>query len=89
MACYRDSFTYFTYFLPLVEAGYTTPTVALRVVGCYEKRNLEPEKIEYGHESHGTRTRELLHWLGPAAIVNDRLVLSSERAPHTNKPATV
>jgi hypothetical protein len=23
-----------------------------------------------------------------AAIVNDRLVLSSERAPHINKPAT-
>jgi hypothetical protein len=25
----------------------------------------------------------------PAAIVNDRPILSSERAPHVNKPATV
>jgi hypothetical protein len=40
-------------------------------------------------ESHGTRTRKRLRWRGPAAIVNDRPVLSSERAPHINKPATV
>jgi hypothetical protein len=31
----------------------------------------------------------ILRWLGPEAIVNDRLVLSSERAPHKNKTVTV
>jgi hypothetical protein len=30
-----------------------------------------------------------LIWRGPAAILNDRPVLSSERAPHVNKPAAV
>jgi hypothetical protein len=30
-----------------------------------------------------------LRWRGPAATVNYRLVLSSERALHNNKPATV
>jgi hypothetical protein len=30
-----------------------------------------------------------LRWRGPAAIVNYRLGLASERAPHINKPATV
>jgi hypothetical protein len=44
---------------------------------------------KYGRESQGTRTGEWLRWLGPEAIVNDRPVLSSERAPHINKPATV
>jgi hypothetical protein len=29
-----------------------------------------------------SRTRERLRWRGPAAILNDRLVLSSESAPH-------
>jgi hypothetical protein len=44
---------------------------------------------KYGRQSQGTRTQEWLSWLGPEAIVNDRPVLSSERAPHVNKPATV
>jgi hypothetical protein len=44
---------------------------------------------KYGHESQGTRTREWLRWLGPEAVVNDRPVLSSERAPPINKLATV
>jgi hypothetical protein len=30
-----------------------------------------------------------LRWRGPAATVNDILVLSSERKTHVNKPATV
>jgi hypothetical protein len=38
----------------------------------------------YGHESRRTRTREWLCWRGPAAIVNDRLVLSSEKVLHKN-----
>jgi hypothetical protein len=38
---------------------------------------------------HGTRTREWMRWRGPAAIVNDKPVLSSERAPQINKPVTV
>jgi hypothetical protein len=44
---------------------------------------------KYGRESQGTHTREWLCWLRPEAIVNNRPVLSSERAPHINKPATV
>jgi hypothetical protein len=72
-----------------LEAGSNTSTVALRVVGGDEKGSLETETLKYGHESHGTRTRKWLRWRGPAAIVNDRPVLSSERAPHMNKPANV
>jgi hypothetical protein len=45
--------------------------------------------VSCGRESHGTRTRKLLRWRGPAAIVNDSPVLSSERAAHINKPATL
>jgi hypothetical protein len=65
-----------------VEAGSSTSTVALRVVGDDEKGSLESETVKYGRESHGTRTREWLHWRGPAAIVNDRPLLSSESASH-------
>jgi hypothetical protein len=72
-----------------VEAGSNTSTVTLRVVGGDEKGILESERVNYGHESHGSRTRNCLHWRGPGAIINDRPVLSSERAPHINKPATV
>jgi hypothetical protein len=70
-------------------AGSNTSTVVLRVVGGEGKGSLESETVKYGHESHGTRTRKWLLWRGPAAKVNDRPVLSSERAPHTNKPAAV
>jgi hypothetical protein len=45
--------------------------------------------VRYRNESHETLTREWLHWRGPAVIVNDRPILSSEWAPHINKPATV
>jgi hypothetical protein len=72
-----------------VEAGSNTSTVTLRFVGGKEKGSLESETVNYGHESHGSRTRKCLRWRGPGAIVNDRLVLSSERASHINKPATV
>jgi hypothetical protein len=67
-----------------VEAESNTSTVTLRVVGGDEKGRLESETVNYGHESHGTRTRKLLRWRGPGAIANDRPVLSSEResAPH-------
>jgi hypothetical protein len=40
-------------------------------------------------ESHGTQTRARLRQRGPAATVNYRPVLSSERALQNNKPATV
>jgi hypothetical protein len=66
-----------------------TSIVTLRVVGGDEKGSLESETVNYGHESHGSRTRNCLQWQGPGAIVNDRPVLSSERARHINKPATV
>jgi hypothetical protein len=59
--------------------------VTLRVVGGDEKGSLESETVKYGHESYGTRTRKLLRWRGPTAIVNDRSVLSSERAPQIKK----
>jgi hypothetical protein len=76
------------YTLPRVEAGSNTSTVALRVVGGDGKGSLESETVKYG-ESHGTRIRKWLRWRGPAAIVNDRPVPSSEKAPHINKPAIV
>jgi hypothetical protein len=72
-----------------VGAGTNTYTLTLRVVGGDEKGSLDSETVKYGRESQGTRTRELLRWRGPVAIANDRPVLSSERAPHINKPATV
>jgi hypothetical protein len=43
----------------------------------------------YGLESRGTETRAGLWLRGPAATVNYRPVLSSERALQNNKPATV
>jgi hypothetical protein len=75
--------------LSLVEEGSNASTVALRVVGGDERGSLESETVKCGHESHGTRTRKRLRRGGPAAIVNDRSVLSSERAPHIKKPAAV
>jgi hypothetical protein len=72
-----------------MEAGSNTSTVTLRVVGGDKKGSLESETVKDGRESHGTRTLEWLRWRGPTTIVNDRPVLSSERAPHINKPATV
>jgi hypothetical protein len=72
-----------------VEARSNTSTVTLRVVGGNGKGSLESETVKYGRESQGTRMRELLGWRGPAAIVNDRDVLSSERAPQIKKPTTV
>jgi hypothetical protein len=35
-----------------------TSTGALQVVGSDEKGRLESETVKYGHEFHGTRTRE-------------------------------
>jgi hypothetical protein len=72
-----------------VEAVSNASTVSLRVVGGDEKGSLEYETVNYGHESHGSRTRKYLRWRGPEAFVNDRPVLSSESAPHINKPAKV
>jgi hypothetical protein len=69
--------------------GSNTSTVTLRVVGGDEKASLESETVKYGHEFYGTRTRKWLRWRAPAKIVNDRPVLSSERAPEIKKPATV
>jgi hypothetical protein len=43
--------------------------------------SLKYETVKYGHESQGNRTRERLHWRGPAAYIKDRPILSSERAP--------
>jgi hypothetical protein len=72
-----------------VDSGSNTSTVALRVVGGDEKGSLESERVNYGHKSHGIRTWKWMRWRRQTALVNDRPVLSSERAPHINKPATV
>jgi hypothetical protein len=50
------------------------------------KGSLKSDTVKYGRKSQGARTREWLRWLGPAAIVNDRPVLSSERAPPSTNP---
>jgi hypothetical protein len=55
----------------------------------WPKGSLKPEKVKYGHESQGTRTRERLRWRGPAAYTKDRPVLLSERAPQKNKTVTI
>jgi hypothetical protein len=67
-----------------VEAGSNTSTVALRVVGGVEKGSLESETVKYWDLDP-----KMIALARPAAIVNDRPVLSSERAPHKNKPAKV
>jgi hypothetical protein len=72
-----------------VEAGSNTSTVNLRVVGGDEKGSPKKDRVKYGREIQGTRTRERLRWRGPAAYTKDRPVLSSERAPHINKAVTV
>jgi hypothetical protein len=49
--------------LTRVEAGSNTSTVTLRVVGGDEKGSqgsLKSETVKYGHESQGTRTRDLI-----------------------------
>jgi hypothetical protein len=69
--------------------SYVEARSTLWVVGGDEKGSLEFETVKYVCESHRIRTREWLPWRGPAATVNDRLVLSSQRAPHINKPASV
>jgi hypothetical protein len=51
--------------LSRVEAGSNTPTVTLRVLGGDEEGSLKSETVNYGHESHGSRTRKCLHWQGP------------------------
>jgi hypothetical protein len=72
-----------------VEAGSNTSTVTLRVVEGDEKGSLKSETVKYGRESQGTQIRERLRWQGPAAYINDRPVLSSERAPHKNQTVNV
>jgi hypothetical protein len=72
-----------------VEARSNTSTVSLRVVGGDEKGSLKTERVKYGRESQGTRTRERLRWRRPVTYIKDRPDLSSERAPHKNKTVTV
>jgi hypothetical protein len=74
---------------PRVEAGSNTSIVTPRVVGGDEKGSLKSEKVKFGRESQGTRTKERLRWQGPTAYIKDRPVFSSERAPHKNKTVTV
>jgi hypothetical protein len=46
-------------------------------------------KNKYDHDSHGTHFRDWLSWRDSAAILNYGPILSSERKPHINKPATI
>jgi hypothetical protein len=46
----------------------------------------EPETLNCGHKSRGTRAQQWLRPRGPRTIVSDRLVLSIKRAPDI-KPA--
>jgi hypothetical protein len=48
------------------------------------RRSLKSERVKCGYEPRGIRTWEWLRWLWPAAIVNDRPILSSERMLHRN-----
>jgi hypothetical protein len=72
-----------------VEAGSTTSTVTLRVVGGDEKGSLKSETVKYGLKTKGRQTQEGLHWCGPVAYTKERPVLSSERAPHKNRTVIV
>jgi hypothetical protein len=72
-----------------VEADSNTTTVILRVVEGDEKGSLDSEKVKYGRESQGPRTRERLHWQRPAAYTKDIPVVSSERAPYKNNTVNV
>jgi hypothetical protein len=53
-----------------VEAGSNTSTVALRAIGGDKKGSLESETVT---------GLSMMRWRGPAAIVNDRPIFSSER----------
>jgi hypothetical protein len=55
--------------------------VTLGVVGGDERGSLKSETVKYGHESQGTRTRERLHWRGPAAYTKDTRPLVTEGPP--------
>jgi hypothetical protein len=41
--------------------------------------DFESRTVKYGLETHGTQIREWMRGRGPAVIVNDRSILSSER----------
>jgi hypothetical protein len=67
-----------------VPGGYKYGDLALQVGGVSRIGT-----IKYGLESRGTQTRAGLLWRGPAATVNYRPGLSSERElQQNNKPAT-
>jgi hypothetical protein len=67
-----------------VPEGYKYGDLALQIEGVSKF-----ETIKFGLESRGTQTQEGLRWRGPAATVNCRPVLSSERELQNNKPVTV
>jgi hypothetical protein len=71
------------------ESGSSTSTVTLWVIGGNGKGSLTSEAVKYGREYQGARTRERLHWQGPAAYTKVRPVLLSETAPHKNTTVTV
>jgi hypothetical protein len=48
-------------------------------VGGDKKRSFRSQTVKYGRESHGTRTPRINALARPAAIVNDRPILSPER----------
>jgi hypothetical protein len=54
-----------------------------QVVGGDEKGSLKSERVKYGQETQGTRTRERLRWQRPAAYKKRQTrPLVREDAPH-------
>jgi hypothetical protein len=62
--------------------------VALRDVVGHKSGSLKSESVKYFLQSHGTPTLEWRRWIGPSVILNNRSVLSSEKAPYHKEPAT-
>jgi hypothetical protein len=51
--------------------------------------SLESETVKCGHEFRGTWTYEWLRWREPAAIANERPILSSDRILHKDYNASI
>jgi hypothetical protein len=71
------------------EAGSNTSTVTLRVVRSDEKESLKSERVKYGHESQGTRTRERLRWRGQHHIQKTDPSSRQRGRPTKTRPVSV
>jgi hypothetical protein len=73
--------------------GYNCATLFLEDINTetwpFRLGSLESETVKCGHESCRTWTWEWLCWWGPAAILNGRPILSSERMLHEGYDTSV